>query len=98
MIIDDDVQVKLKNHLERVEYVSMKSLDDNKDIWNIIEEILCFLFVCANIYIYLYICIYLIYIIYNINILETEKYNNIIANIIEKCVHNNFLNETSETS
>ena len=33
----DDVEVKLNKHLERVENSTMKSLEDNKEIWNIIE-------------------------------------------------------------
>jgi hypothetical protein len=34
----DDVQVKLNKHLERVENKTINSLENNKDVWNIIEE------------------------------------------------------------
>ena len=33
----DDVQVELNKHLERIENATMKSLEDNKEIWNLIK-------------------------------------------------------------
>ena len=37
MIIDDDVQLELKNHLEIVENATMKSLEKDKEIWDVSE-------------------------------------------------------------